>query len=109
MNDDRRIIKTAAKLGEAVGVSRWTIQAIRKAGRMIGDPLANYSTPEDVRKWLRRHPDFVASHYLKTKSPPSPPLGQEPGAADKSGESSRRRGRHKPSLSQSEPQREQAA
>jgi DNA-binding XRE family transcriptional regulator len=43
MTADRRIIKTAAALGEAVGVSRWTIQAIRKAGKVLGDPLPNYT------------------------------------------------------------------
>ncbi len=83
---DSRIIKTAAKLGAAVGVSRWTIQAIRKAGKILGDPLPNYSTPNEGRKWLRRHPDFVAGHYLKKPEQLCSSSSQEPATADKSGE-----------------------
>ena len=64
MNDEK-ILKRAADLAAAVGVSRYTISAIRKTGRIINDPLPNYSTAGDVRRWLRRHPEFVARNAFK--------------------------------------------
>lgn len=99
-----RVILTAEKLGEAVGVSRWTICAIRKAGRELNDLLPRYASVDDVRRWLRRHPEFVASHWLKKPKQPCTQPGQEPSTAGKFCESSRPRDLHTPSPVVSEPQ-----
>lgn len=109
MTDDKRIVKTAAGLGAAIGVSRWTIQAIRKAGKMLGDPIGNYASPDDVLKWLRRHPGFVATHYLKKPAPPSPETNPEAEAAGKSGGSTGRRGQRRPLPAESAPPLERVA
>ena len=67
-----KILVTAQSQAKALGVSRWTIQAMRKAGRELGDPVGRYTTPRRLCEWLFRHPDFVASHYLGHK----PKLGR---------------------------------
>ena len=65
---DNQIHLSAATLGAAAGVSRWTVAAVRKAGRNLNDPLPRYSTARDLVAWFRRHPDFVASHQYPRHS-----------------------------------------
>ncbi len=60
VTETRKLFRTAQALANETGVSRYTIQAIRKAGRESNDPLPNYCTAAEVRAWLRRHPHFVA-------------------------------------------------
>lgn len=67
MSEPDMLITTASAQGAAVGVSRWTIQAARKAGKELGDPLGRYVTRRQLLAWFGRHPDFVGSHYLGKK------------------------------------------
>ena len=67
MSSQDKLLVTALAQGKAVGVSRWTIQAARKAGKELGDPLARYITHRQLLGWFARHPDFVGSHYLGKK------------------------------------------
>lgn len=88
-----KLCRTAQALADETGVSRYTIQAIRKAGREGNDPLPNYCTAADVRAWLRRHPHFVARRVFKSSTPPAPGSGPAPAAAGRFGGF---RGRHDP-------------
>jgi hypothetical protein len=86
MNDTGNIHSTAKAQGDAIGVSRWVIQAMRKAGREMGDPLGRYETRATLLAWLRRHRDFVAARWFPRKQVPVctfPNLAEQ--AADKSG------------------------
>ena len=67
MNANNMLLVTALAQAKAIGVSRWTIQAARKAGKELGDPLARYITRRRLLAWFERHPDFVGSHYLGKK------------------------------------------
>lgn len=58
------ILSTAKVQAAAIGVCPWTIFAMRKAGRELRDPLGRFTTRAWLMGWLRRHPEFVASHYL---------------------------------------------
>lgn len=85
-NDSEMILSTATSQAAALGVSRWTIQAMRKAGRHLGDPVGRFSTRAWLMAWLRRHPEFVASHWLgKNSKPGCNGSDRPPAAADKSG------------------------
>lgn len=61
------VLITAKAQGAAIGVSRWTVQAMRKAGRELKDPLPIYAMRSQLLAWLRRHPEFRGSHYLGKK------------------------------------------
>lgn len=101
MSIREKIFKTAEALGAEVGVSRYTICAIRKTGRALNDPLPNYATPGDVRGWLRRHPTFVARNAFKRKAPPAPGSSPAPAGVDRSDESPRQHAPHTPSPAES--------
>lgn len=92
-----KICKTAQALGDQVGVSRYTISAIRKTGRALEDPLPNYATPADVRSWLKRHPTFVARNAFKKPAQIAPGSNPAPVAAGKSDGSPRPSAPHTPS------------
>ena len=86
MNEPDMILTTAQAQAEAVGVSRWTIQAMRKAGRHLKDPVGRFTTRRWLMSWLHRHPEFVASHWLgKNAKPVCNGSDHPPAAADKSG------------------------
>jgi hypothetical protein len=67
MSDPDMLLNTAKAQASAIGVSRWTIQAARKAGRELGDLLGKYVTRRQLLAWFARHPEFVGSHYLGRK------------------------------------------
>jgi len=58
-----RILSTNRAVANAVGLSRWAIEAIKAASR--GQPdcpwSGRYTTARKVNRWLFRHPEFVAS------------------------------------------------
>lgn len=62
MPTDEKIM-TGAELAEALGISESTVERIRKAGRILGDPVPNYATPSDFHAWLRRWPQFLAKDW----------------------------------------------
>jgi hypothetical protein len=85
MNKTDMILTTAGAQAEAVGLSRWTIQAMRKAGRQLGDPVGRFTTRRWLMAWLHRHPEFVASHWLgKNAKPVCTGSDHQPAVADKS-------------------------
>jgi len=51
------------------GYSPWLIQGIKTAGKLWGDnPFrGRYAYEEDIKAWFDRHPDFVASHAIRSK------------------------------------------
>lgn len=61
------VLITAGAQAAAIGVSRWTVQAMRKAGKELNDPLPVYAMRSQLIAWLRRHPEFRGSHYLGKK------------------------------------------
>ena len=63
----------ATQLARIFYVSRFTIHAVKIAGRYYGDnPFRGmFCTVADLKAWFRRHPDFYASHFIR-KSPPRP-------------------------------------
>jgi len=92
------ILTTARAQAEAVGVSRWTIQAVRKAGRELGDPVGRYITRRRLLAWFGRHPDFVGAHYLgKSAKRPCKGSDHPPVDAGKPDELSHQHGQHMPS------------
>lgn len=98
-----KIYTTAAALGAATGLSRYVIQAIRKRGRELADPLPKYTTAAAVRAWLRRHPDFVARAAFKTPAQPAPGSGLAPVVVGRFDGSARPRGPRRPSPAGSAP------
>ena len=60
-------VLTVRELAQAVHIGTNTICLIRKAGRILGDPLPNYATVEDVLAWLKRWPQFVAKDWEKQR------------------------------------------
>lgn len=56
-------VMTQLELAKAVGIAHSTLTAMRKAGKILGDPLPNFSTPSDVHAWLRRWPQFTAKDW----------------------------------------------
>lgn len=107
--DQDKITRTAEEAGRLVGLSRWTIQAIKKASKGAPDsPFAGrFTTPRKIREWLFSHPDFVATRYMRKKSEdkqgqPSTVSDPQPSGACKFGGRSAKRGRRKPSPAGSE-------
>src|ERR1035437_2337865 len=85
MSETDMILTTALAQAKAVGVSRWTIQAMRKAGRELGDPMGRFTTRRRIMAWFGRHPDFVASRWLgKNAKPPCTESDHPLADADKS-------------------------
>lgn len=86
MNGPNMILSTAKVQAAAIGVCPWTIFAMRKAGRELMDPLGRFTTRAWLMGWLKRHPEFVASHYLgRTSMLRRKESDQLPGVAGKSG------------------------
>ena len=52
----REKLLPATKLGPAIGVSRWTIQAMKKAGLVFSH--GSRCVPSCAMKWLEDHPEF---------------------------------------------------
>lgn len=65
-----KLLTTAQSQADAVGLSRWTIQAARKASRQLGDPIGRFTTKRWLLAWFRKHPDFVGSHWLGRTAKP---------------------------------------
>jgi hypothetical protein len=81
-SDKEQLLTTAQAQADALGVSRWTIHAARRAGRELGDPLGRFATRRWLFAWFRRHPDFVASRWLgKNAKPPCTSSNRPPEAA----------------------------
>jgi hypothetical protein len=104
-----KFCRTAQELADETGLSRWTIQAIRKAGREWNDPLATFCTRADLHRWLRRHPTFVARQAFKKKEPQDNGSNLAPAAADRCGGFPGRRAPRTPSPAESAPRLEPAA
>jgi hypothetical protein len=60
-------VMTVAELAKAVCVSTNTICLVRKAGRILGDPIPNYATAADFNAWFRRWPQFTAKDWEKMR------------------------------------------
>lgn len=89
------------EVAEFMRVSRWWLQCLKKcaAARALKDPAnrspwtGGLTCKADVRAWMERNPDFVASHqYSRKTSPKDTPSGRRPAGAGKSGGSPRARG-----------------
>jgi len=96
----------ATELSRVLGFkSPWVMAGLKVAARQSGDSpfRGHFSTVSAVRDWLKRHPDFVASHYLRKTT--RPPRGSNPPsrAADTPGESSPMRAPQTPSPARSAP------
>lgn len=100
---DQKLHRTAQSLAEAAGVSRYTVQAVRKTAKAEGSPFPHYATVRDLRTWLKARPGFVARKAFKTGAPPSLPPDQAPPAAGKSDESPDRHDPRTPSPERSAP------
>jgi len=97
MNNASTLLPTAKAQAEALGMSRWFISAMRIAGRQLGDPVGRFTTRAWLMAWLRRHPDFVACHYLgRTAKPQCSELDHLPATAGKSGEQPGQRDQRRP-------------
>lgn len=61
----------STKLAREIGVSTWLPKAVKVAAAELGDSpfVGRYTTKEKFLSWLDRHPDFVASHWLRKKRP----------------------------------------
>ena len=57
-----------------LGYTPWLIQGIKTAGRAWGDSpfCGRYVFEDDIRAWLAKHPDFVASHSIRSKPQRTP-------------------------------------
>ena len=69
-SDKEQLLTTAQAQADALGVSRWTIHAARRAGRELGDPLGRFATRRWLFAWFRRHPEFVASQWMGKNAKP---------------------------------------
>ncbi len=62
-----RFLKTAQEVAFAVGVSRWTVQAVKRASK--GKPdcpwTGRFTTARRFQRWIFDHPDFVASNVMR--------------------------------------------
>ena len=101
MSPEMKFLTSAAAQGEAIGLSRWTIHAMRKASR--GQPDSPFrgrlTTAQWLMEWINRHPEFVASHqYPRKLAPERMTLSPRPVAVDKYDAPSGRRARRTPSL-----------
>jgi len=59
----------ATQLAKALGVSTWVTKGMKIAGTIYRDPPfigGRYTTVSRAMAWLERHPDFVASHHLRS-------------------------------------------
>lgn len=59
-----KILYGARQLADALGIGKNTVDLIRKASRIIGDPISRYATATDIKTWLARYPMFVARHWI---------------------------------------------
>ena len=64
----------ATKLARALGVSTWVAKASKRAGAHYGDTpwTGRFTTVDRFLAWLERHPDFVASHWLRSRETKRP-------------------------------------
>lgn len=58
----------ATKLAKELGVSTWITYASKRAAAHYGDSpwVGRYTTVERFEAWLGRHPEFVASHFMRS-------------------------------------------
>ena len=71
----------ATELSRVMGFkSPWVMAGLKVAARIYGDSpfRGHFSTVAEVSKWLKSHPEFVASHHLRKtpqrrKPAPRPP------------------------------------
>lgn len=94
------------QLARLFNVSRWTITAVKIAAAQSGDSpfRGHYATVADLKAWFRRHPEFVAAHFIRKTPPRRLGLSLPPQAAGKSGESSLTHGPQTPSPATPAPQ-----
>lgn len=60
-----KILRTRDEQAEALGVSVIEITAMRNAGKKWGDLIPLRPFRDDLVKWRRRHPEFVANHFVR--------------------------------------------
>ncbi len=60
-------LMNSRQISATLGVSPFVIKGIKKAAQVFGDTpfTGRYSTLPRIHDWLERHPDFVASHFLR--------------------------------------------
>lgn len=63
----------ATEIAAELGVSPWVIKGLKIAAAESGDSpfFGRYTTLDDVMAWFRKHPGFVASHYIRRAEQPS--------------------------------------
>jgi hypothetical protein len=67
---------------EALGYSKWMLRAIKLASKHSSDSpfvAGHYAYEEDLRAWLKKHRDFVASQIVRSglrRTPLGPPACQ---------------------------------
>jgi hypothetical protein len=61
-------LMNSRQIAARLGVSPFVLKGIKRAGKGFGDTpfTGRYSTLPRIHEWLKRHPEFVASHYLRT-------------------------------------------
>lgn len=61
------MLLNSTQLAKKLGVSTWLPKAVKVAAMQFGDSpfIGRYTTEEKFLAWLERHPDFVASRYLR--------------------------------------------
>ncbi len=62
--DPAKILYGAQRMADALGIGRNTVDLMRKASRILNDPIPRYATADDVKAWLKRYPMFVGKHWV---------------------------------------------
>lgn len=56
----------------ALGYSKWMLRAIKLAAVISSDNpfvAGHHAYEDDIRKWLKRHPEFVPNRIVTSKPP----------------------------------------
>jgi hypothetical protein len=54
----------------ALGYTKWFLHAMKLAAKLWGDSpfvAGHYAYEEDIKAWLKRHPNFVPSHHVASE------------------------------------------
>src|SRR5208283_421904 len=88
MQSNAPILLDMTAASKLLGVSIWVTRGIKVCGRKLGDSpfFGRYTTQEKLLNWLERHPDFVASHFLRRTGPRLPRKDRRASSAGKSRE-----------------------
>jgi hypothetical protein len=54
----------------SLGYTKWFLHAMKLAAKLWGDSpfvAGHYAYEDDIKAWLKRHPDFVPSHHVASE------------------------------------------